>query len=43
MDWKAIEQAIELVKSGTVKRVDVSDTVKVYGVKNVVRIDINVG
>lgn len=33
-------EAIDLIKRGTCKRVDVSDTIKVYGVKNVIRIDI---
>ena len=33
-------EAIDLIKRGTCKRVDVSDTIKVYEVKNVIRIDI---
>lgn len=33
-------EAIDLIKRGTCKRVDVSDTIKVYGVKNVIRIDV---
>lgn len=33
-------EAIDLVNRGTCKRVDVSDTIKVYGVKNVIRIDV---
>ena len=33
-------EAIDLIKRGTCTRVDVSDTIKVYEVKNVIRIDI---
>lgn len=33
-------EAIDLIKRGTCKRVDVSDTIKVYEVKNVIRIDV---
>ena len=33
-------EAIDLIKRGTCKRVDVSDAIKVYEVKNVIRIDI---
>ncbi len=35
-----IRKAIEIVESGVSKRVDIDDNVKVYAVKNVVRIDI---
>lgn len=41
--WAAIEAAIDLIRSGKCKRVDVSDRIKVYEVKNVIRIDIKVG
>ncbi len=33
-------QAMELVKSGTVKRVDVTDDIKVYVTTNTIRVDI---
>lgn len=33
-------EAIDLIKRGICKRVDVSDTIKVYEVKNVIRIDV---
>ena len=33
-------EAIDLIRRGTCKRVDVSDTIKVYEVKNVIRIDV---
>lgn len=37
-----IENAICTILDGTCKRVDISDTVKVYEVKNVIRIDLKV-
>lgn len=40
MDMNKIMQAIEIIKSGTCKRVDVDADTKVYAVKNVIRIDI---
>ena len=35
-------EAIELVKNGTCKRVDVTSDVKVYAVGSVIRIDVKV-
>lgn len=35
-----IADAIELVKSGKVRRVDVNSDIKVYAVRNVIRIDV---
>lgn len=35
-----ISDAIELVKSGKVRRVDVNSEIKVYAVRNVIRIDV---
>lgn len=35
-------EAIEMVKNGTCKRVDVTPEVKVYAVQNVIRIDVKV-
>lgn len=40
--WAAIEDAIELIKAGKCTRVDVSDMIKVYKCKNIIRIDIKV-
>lgn len=38
--WVRIEKAIQAICSGACKRVDVSADIKVYAVKNVIRIDI---
>lgn len=35
-----IEAAIINISNGVCKRVDVNDKIKVYGVKNVIRIDV---
>lgn len=40
LDWKRIQEAIDTIKRGVCKRIDVDDRVKVYLVKNVIRIDI---
>lgn len=40
VQWDQIQEAIDVINRGVCKRVDVSDTVKVYLVKNVIRIDI---
>jgi hypothetical protein len=40
LDLTAIKAALALVKSGSVKRIDVNDKISVYRVGNVVRIDI---
>lgn len=37
-----IENAICTILDGTCKRCDISDDVKVYGVKNVIRIDLKI-
>lgn len=37
---QAIIQAIRMVKTGTVKRVDVSDSIKVYKAGTVTRVDV---
>lgn len=42
VNWLAIAKAIDLIRSGTCKKVEVSDGVKVYEVKNIIRIDIKV-
>lgn len=39
---KKVLEAIEMVKSGTCKRVDVTSDVKVYQVKDVIRIDVKI-
>lgn len=38
--WQQIQEAINTIKRGVCKRIDVNDQVKVYLVKNVIRIDI---
>lgn len=35
-----IQEAIEVIKRGICKRVDVNSDIKVYAVKNIIRIDI---
>lgn len=35
-----ISEAIKLIQDGICKRVDISDTIKVYECQNVIRIDI---
>lgn len=40
--YEKICKAIETILSGICKRVDIDDRVKVYEVKNVIRIDIKV-
>lgn len=39
---KKVLEAIDLVKKGTCKRVDVTSDVKVYAVKDVIRIDVKI-
>lgn len=38
--WRQIQEAIDTIQRGVCKRVDINDQVKVYQVKNVIRIDI---
>ena len=38
--WSKVQEAIDTIKRGVCKRVDVNDQVKVYQVKNVIRVDI---
>lgn len=40
--FEKINKAIETIRSGVCKRVDINDNIKVYEVKNVIRIDIKV-
>ena len=40
VDWQQVQEAIDAIKRGVCKRIDVNDQVKVYLVKNVIRIDI---
>lgn len=40
LNYRKISAAVDLVVNGTCKRVDVSPGIKVYAVKNVVRIDL---
>lgn len=40
LDWKRIQEAIGTIKRGVCKRIDVDGQVKVYLVKDVIRIDI---
>jgi len=40
--FEKINKAIETILSGVCKRVDINDNIKVYEVKNVIRIDIKV-
>lgn len=35
-----IQEAVEVIQKGVCKRVDVSDDIKVYACKNIIRIDI---
>ena len=37
---EAIKRAVDLILEGACSRVDVSDSVKVYACKNIIRIDI---
>ena len=40
LNYRKLSKAIDMVANGTCKRVDVSPDVKVYLVKNVVRVDL---
>lgn len=40
LNYRKISEAVDLIVKGTCKRVDVSPDIKVYAVKNVVRIDL---
>ena len=40
VDWQQVQEAINIIRRGVCKRVDVNDRVKVYSVKDVIRIDI---
>lgn len=40
LNYRKLSKAIDMVVAGTCKRVDVSPDVKVYLVKNVVRVDL---
>lgn len=40
LNYRKISAAVDLVANGACKRVDVSPDIKVYAVKNVVRIDL---
>lgn len=42
LNYRELSKAIDMVVSGTCKRVDVSSDIKVYAVKNVVRVDLKV-
>lgn len=42
LNYRELSKAIDMVVSGVCKRVDVSSDIKVYAVKNVVRIDLKV-
>lgn len=42
LNYRELSKAIDMVVAGTCKRVDVSSDIKVYAVKNVVRIDLKV-
>ena len=39
--WDKVDLAIEAIKSGACNRVDVNEEIKVYRVKDTLRIDIN--
>ena len=38
--WAKVQDAIDTIRRGICKRVDIDDSIKVYQVKNVIRIDI---
>lgn len=40
LNYRKLSKAIDMVVAGTCKRVDVSPDIKVYLVKNVVRVDL---
>ncbi len=40
INWKQLQEAIHLVADMDIPRVDTKDGIKVYRVKNVIRIDI---
>nr|DAT41505.1 MAG TPA: hypothetical protein [Caudoviricetes sp.] len=40
LNYRKLSKAIDMVVVGTCKRVDVSPDIKVYAVKNVVRVDL---
>lgn len=40
VDWRQVQEAVNTIKRGVCKRIDVNDRVKVYLVKDVIRIDI---
>ena len=42
LNYRELSKAIDMVMTGTCKRVDVSSDIKVYAVKNVVRIDLKI-
>lgn len=42
LNYRELSKAIDMVVSGVCKRVDVSSDIKVYAVKNVVRVDLKV-
>lgn len=42
LNYRELSKAIDMVVAGTCKRVDVSSNIKVYAVKNVVRVDLKV-
>lgn len=42
LNYRELSKAIDMVVAGTCKRVDVSSDIKVYAVKNVVRVDLKV-
>ena len=42
LNYRKLSKAIDMVVAGTCKRVDVSSDIKVYAVKNVVRVDLKV-
>lgn len=42
LNYRELSKAIDMVVSGVCKRADVSSDIKVYSVKNVVRVDLKV-
>ena len=42
LNYRELSKAIDMVMTGACKRVDVSSDIKVYTVKNVVRIDLKI-
>ena len=42
LNYRELSKAIDMVMTGTCTRVDVSSDIKVYAVKNVVRVDLKV-